>query len=107
MPCVIHHRRRTRPGGVVLAQRHHLERLQPGQRRLLAGLGLAQIAEQPPGPGEPAARSWARGLAAARALHHREGHLNVPQRHIEILHGAPVRLGQWISNARRRKERLP
>lgn len=45
-------------------------------------------------------------MAAARAFHAREGHLDVPQRHIEILHGEPVRLGQWVSNARRRKDRL-
>ncbi|WP_329166356.1 helicase associated domain-containing protein [Streptomyces sp. NBC_01717] len=36
-------------------------------------------------------------MAAARAFHHREGHLD----------GEPVRLEQWISNARRRKDRPP
>ncbi|WP_329166291.1 helicase associated domain-containing protein [Streptomyces sp. NBC_01717] len=45
-------------------------------------------------------------MAAARAFHHCEGRLYVAQRHIEVLDGGPVRLGQWISNARRRKERL-
>ncbi|MET9586915.1 helicase associated domain-containing protein [Streptomyces sp. NPDC006539] len=62
--------------------------------------------KQPPGTGRPAARSGDRGPAATRAFHHRDGHLYVPQRHIEVLDGGPVRLGRWISNARRRKERL-
>lgn len=96
-----------RLGEWLHTQRLHPGRLHPGQRRLLAGLGLIQTAEQPPGTGKLAVRNWDRGLAAARAFHHREGHLNVPQRHIEVLDGEPVRLGQWISNARRRKERLP
>jgi hypothetical protein len=45
-------------------------------------------------------------LAAARAFHDREGHLNVPQRHIEDLNGDQVRLGQWINNARHRRDRF-
>lgn len=96
-----------RLGEWLHTQRLHPGRLHPGQWRLLADLGLNQTAEQPPGTGKLAARNWDRGLAAARAFHHREGHLDVPQRHIEVLDGEPVRLGQWISNARRRKERLP
>ncbi|WP_392756980.1 helicase associated domain-containing protein [Streptomyces sp. LN590] len=95
-----------RLGEWLRTQRLCPERLAPVQRRLLDGLGLIQSAEQPPDTGKPAARSWDRGLAAARVFHHREGHLYVPQRHTEVLDGGPVRLGQWISNARRRKERL-
>ncbi|MFJ8078887.1 Helicase associated domain protein [Streptomyces sp. NPDC096176] len=87
-------------------QRLHPDRLHPGQRRLLAGLGLTQTAEPPLDAGKPARRNWDKALTAARAFHHREGHLNVPQRHIEVLGGEPVRLGQWISNARRRKDQL-
>ncbi|XQE90474.1 helicase associated domain-containing protein [Streptomyces microflavus] len=56
---------------------------------------------------KPATRKPEQGLAAAHAFHQREGHLEVPQRHVEDLDGEPVRLGQWISNTRRRKERLP
>jgi superfamily II DNA or RNA helicase len=95
-----------RLGEWLRTQRLHPERLHPGQQRLLAGLGLAQAAELPAGARKPTARNWEGGLAAARAFHRREGHLNVPQRHIEVLDGEPVRLGQWISNARRRKEHL-
>ncbi|MFF8947127.1 helicase associated domain-containing protein [Streptomyces sp. NPDC014864] len=36
----------------------------------------------------------------------REGHLNVPQRHIEQIDGEQVRLGQWLSNLRRRRSSL-
>lgn len=65
---------------------------------------------QPPSapPGGPSARERAfrRALAAARDFRTREGHLNVPQRHIEVLNGDLVRFGQWINNARRRRDRL-
>ncbi|MFF1839915.1 helicase associated domain-containing protein [Streptomyces sp. NPDC058231] len=47
------------------------------------------------------------GGPAARAFHDREGHLDVPRRHPAHLDGKPVRDGQWISNARRRKDRPP
>ncbi|WP_208604879.1 helicase associated domain-containing protein, partial [Streptomyces mutomycini] len=88
-------------------QRLHPERLHPNQQQLLADLDLIQKAEPSPEKRKPAARKPEQGLAAARAFHRREGHLDVPQRHVEVLDGEPVRLGQWISNARRRKERLP
>ncbi|WSM02653.1 helicase associated domain-containing protein [Streptomyces sp. NBC_01718] len=51
-------------------------------------------------------RNFHRGLAAAQAFRAREGHLDVPQRHVEDLDTEPVRLGQWISNIRRRWDRL-
>ncbi|MFJ2116055.1 Helicase associated domain protein [Streptomyces sp. NPDC087850] len=88
-------------------QRLHPERLHPTQQRLLAGIGLSQNTEPSPKKRKPATRKPEQGLAAARAFHQREGHLEVPQRHVEDLDGEPVRLGQWISNTRRRKERLP
>ena len=68
-----------------------------------------------PGPSASAARedrmpkrerAFRRGLAAAAAFREREGHLNVPQRHIEQIEGDPVRLGQWLSNLRRRRSGL-
>ncbi|MFD9953870.1 helicase associated domain-containing protein, partial [[Kitasatospora] papulosa] len=88
-------------------QRLHPERLHPTQQQLLVGLGLIQNAEPFPKKRKPAARKPEQGLAAARAFHQREGHLEVPQRHVEHLGGEPVRLGQWISNTRRRKDHLP
>ncbi|MET7765705.1 Helicase associated domain protein [Streptomyces sp. NPDC005393] len=102
-----------RLGEWLHTQRTHPERLHPEQRRLLAGVGLvlhtpAGHWPQPTTPRRSPARERAfqRALAAASAFHAREGHLNVPQRHIEDLDGDPVRLGQWINNARRRREHL-
>ncbi|WP_406426585.1 helicase associated domain-containing protein [Streptomyces sp. NBC_00147] len=61
-----------------------------------------------PAPGSQASgrlpareRAFRRGLAAARSFLEREGHLDVPQRHIEAFDGDHVRLGQWLSNVRR------
>ncbi|MGW2818896.1 Helicase associated domain protein [Streptomyces sp. NPDC001415] len=90
------------------AQRARFDRLQPEQRGLLKELGLLEL---PDAPAEPATenhlpareRTFQRGLAAARAFREREGHLDVPQRHIEEVEGQQVRLGQWLSNLRRRR----
>ncbi|MFE1444562.1 helicase associated domain-containing protein, partial [Streptomyces sp. NPDC058739] len=50
---------------------------------------------------------WATNLAAARQYHAREGHLAVPRHHTEQLHdGTEIKLGQWLSNTRRRATRL-
>ncbi|MGW5063468.1 helicase associated domain-containing protein [Streptomyces sp. NPDC004096] len=51
-------------------------------------------------------RAFRRGLAAARAFREREGHLQVPQRHMEEINGERVRLGQWLSNLNRRRSGL-
>ncbi|MET7938063.1 Helicase associated domain protein [Streptomyces sp. NPDC005322] len=92
------------------AQRARSDRLHPEQRMLLKDLGLFEL----PSPcASPAAdrlpareRAFQRGLAAARAFRAREGHLDVPQRHVEEIDGDPVRLGQWLSNLRRRRSGL-
>jgi superfamily II DNA or RNA helicase len=56
----------------------------------------------------PGARehNFQQGLEALEQFHAREGHLNVPQRHVEELGSGAVRLGQWLSNIRRRWDRL-
>ncbi|WP_406733618.1 helicase associated domain-containing protein [Streptomyces sp. NBC_01794] len=95
-----------RLGEWLHTQRTHPERLHPEQQCLLAHLGLNPPAPPAPQRGPSHERAFQRALAAARAFHTREGHLNVPQRHIEDLGGDPVRLGQWINNARRRRDRL-
>ncbi|MGW4985830.1 helicase associated domain-containing protein [Streptomyces mirabilis] len=51
-------------------------------------------------------------LAAGRQFHTREGHLNVPRKHVEEMTGeggevTAVRLGGWLDNTRRRSDRLP
>ncbi|MFD6335471.1 Helicase associated domain protein [Streptomyces niveus] len=93
-----------RLGEWLHTQRASTKALHTDQRQLLTDLGLPP---QPQAPGKPASeKGWNKGLRAAKAFHAREGHLHVPQRHVEDLDGDPVRLGQWISNTRRRKERL-
>ena len=90
------------------AQRARFDRLQPEQRDLLKELDSVELPDAPAVPAEgnrlPAReRAFQRGLAAARAFREREGHLDVPQRHIEEVEGDSVRLGQWLSNLRRRR----
>ncbi|MGW3745867.1 helicase associated domain-containing protein [Streptomyces sp. NPDC005146] len=71
------------------------------------GLTPGTPARQPKPDGLSARdRNFHRGLAAAQAFPAREGHLDVSQRHVEDLDTEPVRLGQWISNIRRRWDHL-
>ncbi|MFJ7182395.1 Helicase associated domain protein [Streptomyces massasporeus] len=93
------------------SQRARSDRLHPEQRSLLAELGLVELphtsASQVAESRLPAReRAFQRALAAAHAFRAREGHLDVPQRHIEKIEGDPVRLGQWLSNLRRRRSGL-
>ncbi|MFF2165473.1 Helicase associated domain protein [Streptomyces sp. NPDC058175] len=90
------------------SQRVRFDRLHPEQKSLLEELGLVELPDTSASSATesrlPAReRAFQRGLAAARAFRAREGHLNVPQRHIEKIEGDPVRLGQWLSNLRRRR----
>ncbi|GAB2766691.1 DEAD/DEAH box helicase [Streptomyces bullii] len=98
------------PGKWLTAQRERAGDLHPEQRRLLksAGLDLPAVPASRDNDAPLPAREQAfqRALAAARAFRAREGHLNVPQRHIEEIEGDRVRLGQWLSNLRRRRFRL-
>jgi hypothetical protein len=41
-------------------------------------------------------------VAAARQFHAREGHLQVPRKHVEEVDGVPHKLGTFVDNARRR-----
>ncbi|WP_175411406.1 DEAD/DEAH box helicase [Streptomyces sp. TRM64462] len=92
------------------AQRARVSDLHPEQRRLLRDLGLdlpdAPVSCEEDSPLSARERAFQRGLTAARAFREREGHLNVPQRHIEEIEGGYVRLGQWLSNLRRRRTSL-
>ncbi|MFE7214329.1 helicase associated domain-containing protein [Streptomyces sp. NPDC057611] len=97
-------------GEWLTAQRQRVGRLHPEQRRLLENLGLdlpdaaASRAKNSLLPARE--RAFERALAAARAFRQREGHLHVPQWHIEEIDGEQVRLGQWLSNLRRRRSSL-
>ncbi|MCX5602970.1 Helicase associated domain protein [Streptomyces phaeochromogenes] len=97
--------------GWLQSQRARSDRLHPEQKALLAELGLVELpgtSASPETGRRLSAREHAfqRGLVAARAFRAREGHLDVPQRHIEKIEGDPVRLGQWLSNLRRRRSGL-
>ncbi|WP_267246159.1 DEAD/DEAH box helicase [Streptomyces sp. PR69] len=75
----------------------------PGQLLLLQDLGLdtnTPSVQQPPLSARE--QAFQRGLEAAESFLTREGHLTVPQRHTEHLATGPVRLGQWLTNIRRR-----
>ncbi|MEV5901297.1 Helicase associated domain protein [Streptomyces sp. NPDC052127] len=100
----------ARAGEWLDTQTTQADRLHPGQHQLLRELGRDLPGTTAPSPGDarlPAReRAFQRGLAAARAFREREGHLDVPQRHIENLGDEPVRLGQWLTNLRRRRSHL-
>ncbi|MER7568353.1 Helicase associated domain protein [Streptomyces sp. NPDC097941] len=97
-------------GEWLMAQSARGDELHHQQRRLLKDLGLGlQDAPVPDSEDSrlPAReRAFRRGVAAARSFREREGHLNVPQRHIEEIDGDRVRLGQWLSNLSRRRSSL-
>ncbi|MFD9659776.1 DEAD/DEAH box helicase [Streptomyces mirabilis] len=95
-------------GAWAMAQRVGWDALTPAQQWMLdsvLGLEAAGEAEQPPARRTQADR-WAGHLAAARQFHAREGHLNVPRKHVEDVGGVPVKLGGFLDNTRRRAARL-
>ncbi|MEU8581923.1 helicase associated domain-containing protein [Streptomyces abikoensis] len=49
---------------------------------------------------------WALNFRAARQYRAREGHLNVPRPHVEMVGDQPVKLGTFIDNTRRRADKL-
>ncbi|MFD5620534.1 Helicase associated domain protein [Streptomyces yangpuensis] len=85
----------------------------PEQLCLLGQLNPAVGEPDPKTTVPPGRRSRGRddnfqqGLAALGRFRAREGHIRVPQRHTEELSSGDVRLGQWLSNLRRRWDRLP
>ncbi|MFJ4283955.1 Helicase associated domain protein [Streptomyces massasporeus] len=71
-------------------------------------LGITPAAEEEkPQPRRTQADKWAANLAAAKQFYEREGHLNVPRKHVEIVLAdegweRQFRLGTWVSNQRSR-----
>lgn len=65
----------------------------------------AQPDERPPAP-RTQADKWAANMAAARQFHAREGHLQVPRKHVEVMDGIEHKLGLFVDNARRRADKL-
>ncbi|MFF1545966.1 helicase associated domain-containing protein, partial [Streptomyces sp. NPDC058291] len=67
--------------------------------------------EEKPQPRRTQADKWAANLAAARQFYEREGHLNVPRKHVETVLAdegweLQFRLGAWVSNQRSRAATL-
>ncbi|GAA3185403.1 DEAD/DEAH box helicase [Streptomyces virens] len=83
----------------------NLHTLHPQQLRLLAQLAARHPHLHPHtmlllADPAPRARSFSRGLTAARQFKQREGHLDVPLAHREHVHGDEVLLGQWLRRRR-------
>ncbi|MDT7847857.1 helicase associated domain-containing protein [Streptomyces justiciae] len=83
------------------------DRLVPVQQYLLETIGVDPDRLQAL---RPVRRSqdelWERNMAAARQYHAREGHLRVPRQHREDVDGELLGLGSFISNTRRRANKL-
>ncbi|MEU8686750.1 Helicase associated domain protein [Streptomyces sp. NPDC048611] len=74
------------------------------------GIEPASEAEKPP-PRRTQADKWALNYQAAQQFYEREGHLNVPRKHVETVLAdegweLQFRLGAWISNQRSRAATL-
>ncbi|MGK5450305.1 Helicase associated domain protein [Streptomyces radiopugnans] len=107
--------------GQVVVQGEDLGRWAGGQRRGWDSLGTAQqwLLQEALGlgplvkgerdvvpPRRTRAQVWAANLAAARQYREREGHLEVPHRHVEKVGGDEQALGVFIANSRTRQARL-
>ncbi|MFJ8828040.1 helicase associated domain-containing protein [Streptomyces sp. NPDC102467] len=105
------------------AQRYGFEQLQPAQQWLLNALGIEEAKEDERPVRRTQDHKWDLNLAAARQFHAREGHLNIPRKHVEALPVALagpaatgreitpedtvlVDLGMWAANTRRRAAKL-
>lgn len=75
-------------------------------------LGIEPATEdEKPKPRRTQADKWAANLTAAKQYYEREGHLNVPRKHVETMLAdegweLQFRLGAWISNQRSRAATL-
>ncbi|MFI0242845.1 helicase associated domain-containing protein [Streptomyces sp. NPDC016845] len=73
-------------GRWVTAQRYGFDQLLPAQQWLLENaLGIKAAAEEERPVKRTQEDKWLLNLAAARQFHAREGHLNVPRKHVEEL----------------------
>ncbi|MYT74963.1 helicase [Streptomyces sp. SID8367] len=110
-------------GAWVHAQRLGWNKLGTAQQWLLESvLGVEEASEDE----QPVRRTqndkWLLNLTAAQRFHAREGHLQVPRKHTELVppeeagrgalgaetdgDGVPVALGMWLTNVRRRAHKL-
>lgn len=98
-------------GRWVQTQQEEWGALSAAQQWLLGEvLGIKPPLEQPPNrvaePRRSRAQKWEANLVAACQYRTREGHLNVPRSHIEIVDGSAQALGVFIANSRARKAKL-
>ncbi|MFF4227396.1 Helicase associated domain protein [Streptomyces abikoensis] len=100
-------------GRWVQAQRLGFDKLAGVQQWMLEHiLGITPAAEdEKPKPRRTQADKWAANLAAATQFYEREGHLNVPRKHVETVLSEDgwelqFRLGAWVSNQRSRAATL-
>jgi superfamily II DNA or RNA helicase len=77
----------------VITQRTHKERLTPDQLKRLDSLGFVW---------DPHAERWEQNFAALQKFYRREGHCLVPCANTED----GIKLGNWVRNTRRNRERL-
>jgi hypothetical protein len=95
-------------GAWVQAQRLNWDQLLPAQAWMLENmLHLTPAApdERPQAP-RTQADKWAANMAAVRQFHAREGHLQAPRKHVEVVDGVDHKLGMFLDNARRRADKL-
>ncbi|WP_234344222.1 DEAD/DEAH box helicase [Streptomyces sp. NRRL F-5123] len=95
-------------GAWIQAQRLGWDQLLPAQQWMLEHmlhLTPAEPDERQPAP-RTQADKWAANLEAARQYHAREGHLQVPRKHVEEVDGALYKLGMFLDNTRRRADKL-
>ncbi|WP_329580875.1 helicase associated domain-containing protein [Streptomyces sp. NBC_01361] len=110
-------------GAWVQAQRLAWDKLGAAQQWLLESvLGVEEAGEDERLVRRTRDDKWMLNLAAARRFHAREGHLQVPRKHTELVpldetgrgvhsaafegDGVPVALGMFLANTRRRANKL-
>ncbi|MHC5705716.1 helicase associated domain-containing protein [Streptomyces tirandamycinicus] len=106
-------------GRWVRAQRQRWDGLGSGRQwmlRTVLGIEPADDAVEQPAARTTHTDRWNLNLAAATQYYEREGHLQVPRKHVETVtlpagddgsrEERPVRLGTWISNQRSRADAL-
>ncbi|MFI9778578.1 Helicase associated domain protein [Streptomyces sp. NPDC051956] len=110
-------------GAWVQAQRLGWDKLGVAQQWLLESvLGVEEAGEDERPVRHTQGDKWMLNLAAARRFHAREGHLNVPRKHTELVpvteagraavgresctDSVGVQLGMWLANTRRRADKL-
>lgn len=68
-------------------------------------IGPAEPDERPPAPPTQADK-WPPNLVGREAVHTREGHLQLPRKHIENVDSVPCKLGTFLDSTRRRADKL-